>query len=120
MRTGHNAVISTFTTYTRVQRTSVTGPGCGQVGIQFQDWRLTTVYSSSSRLARDSKEIPVAQDRVTVRIVNPHEVRLSVPRDALGADFSSTEPWIGFSVPVLCPPLFAAGRQTTRTVKPRI
>lgn len=91
-------------------------PECGQVGIGFQQQDLDLLSSRLRTYEGDSHA--VGQDNVTVRLLNSHTIRLSVPRSALGEGFSATEPWLGFAVGYGCPPM-NGGLSQTDVVTPR-
>lgn len=116
LRTGPRDVVATFTTYNRMHLAWMRSPtACGQVGIYFDAQHLT--MSSSPRTETDYGDTAVAHDRVHVRFLTHHLVRLTVPRAALGTDFSASESWVGYSLGTVCPP---GGQQedNTGTVTP--
>ncbi len=110
LRTSSRTVVATFTTFDAIKPIWLKPPECGQVGIGFQQQDLDLLSSRLRTYEGDSQA--VNQDNVTVRLLNSHTIRLSVPRAALGEGFSATEPWLGFAVGYGCPPLNGGLSQT--------
>lgn len=116
LKTSSTTVVATFTTFDAMEPRWLKPPECGQVGIGFQRQDLDLLSSRLRTYEGDSHA--VSQDNVTVRLLNSHTIRLSVPRSALGEGFSATEPWLGFAVGYGCPPM-NGGLSQTAVVTPR-
>ena len=78
------------------------GPSsCHHVAIWLTQQDLS--IASSTRGGVDGRAVdPGAVD---VQFIGPRELRLTVPVTALGAGFSSSEPWVASAVGGNCPPL---------------
>jgi hypothetical protein len=104
LRTTTTRIVATFTTYNRLHPARIKpATACGQVGISLNAQNL--LVSSSSRAEPDYGETAIAQSQVDVRFVSPHRVRLEVRLAALGSRFTPTDPWVGYSLGYVCPPL---------------
>jgi hypothetical protein len=106
VRTTATHVTARFTTNGQLDRTRMSAPFCGQVGLNFVAAHVTV--QSSARLQSNPAETSTPDNGATVDFVNTHTLELSVPRSSLGGRFTPTTPWIAFSNGPDCPPMNVA------------
>lgn len=103
LRTGPDKVEATITARKPLDRASITGGTCALIAVEFVDQKL--FMQTSTRVLGSPEDQLVPQAQISLKFLNPRTVQMSVPRSALGARFSATEPWEAYSEGPGCPPM---------------